>query len=230
MKLLLLSCILTGLSVYGQNKSAPVPNSVPAFNLSGQLTTNPVDLGLKNENPTMYEYKKTEQLKAGTLMEEERLISSESFSQVPKSRIEELQLKLSLTQNPDEIRIIEQELSKLVSGSNQGNDLNASNGTFDMHQARVQELQFKLASTTDESEIALINAELKATDKQILTSKESMPDLGSTDSSIKNKNISVQGDLIEINGTLYEKVALQDFAKQTGKTLNEIVNQIESEK
>jgi len=228
-KLLLLSCILTGLSVYGQNKSAPVPNSVPAFNVSGQLTPSPVDLGLQIENPAMYEYKKAEQLKAGTLIEEERLISSESFSQVPKSRIEELQLKLSLTRDPNEIWIIEQELSRLEGSSNPADYANSNIGTSHVLLTRTQELHLKLASTTNESEIAMIKAELNVLEKQVLTSKASVPNAGQSIASDKNQNISIQGELIQINGVLYEKNALEDLAKDKGISLQETLTQIANE-
>jgi hypothetical protein len=228
-KLLLLSCILTGLSVYGQNKSAPVPNNVPAFNVSGQLTTSPVDLGLQNENPAMYEYKKAEQLKAGTLTEEERLISSESFSQVPKSRLEELQLKLSLTQEQNEIRFIEQEINRLNGKSNQENSDETNEVTPNVALSRIQELQLKLASTINESEIALIKAELNVLEKQVLTSKESVPNSRQSNATDKNQNISIQGELIQINGVLYEKNALEDLAKDKGISLQETLTQIANE-
>lgn len=179
MKLLLLSCILTGLSVYGQNKSVPVPNSVPAFNLSGQLTTNPVDLGLQNENPAMYEYKKTEHLKAGTLMEEERVISSELFSQVPKSREEELQFKLSLTQDPSEKLIIENEL-KAEKAIYQTSDSKAF--SYD----RKKELNQKLSLTSDQIEIKLIQNELAKMDKSNVEQSESL-DKTKTDVELINK-------------------------------------------
>jgi hypothetical protein len=176
-KLLLLSCILTGLSVYGQNKSAPVPNSVPAFNVSGQLTPSPVDLGLQNENPAMYEYKKAEQLKAGTLMIEEGISSVESFSQVPKSRIEELQLKLMVTQDPAEKMIIEKELNseELLYQSSDVNTL-----SFD----RKKELIQKLSLTNDQNEINLIQNELEKMDKSFI------------DKSVTQDKVNVDAELI----------------------------------
>jgi hypothetical protein len=176
-KLLLLSCILTGLSVYGQNKSAPVPNSVPAFNVSGQLTPSPVDLGLQIENPAMYEYKKAEQLKAGTLTEEERLISSESSFQVPKSRQEELQLKLMVTQDPAEKMIIEKELNseELLYQSSDVNTL-----SFD----RKKELIQKLSLTNDQNEINLIQNELEKMDKSFI------------DKSVTQDKVNVDAELI----------------------------------